>query len=144
MFVRKKKNRSGSTSVVIVNKDSGKSQYVKTIGISSDAQKINELYSQGKEYIHSVGVQMDLFISYDQQVREEELTDAFLSNIENVLLNGTQLILERLYNRIGFDKVDDNILKKLVIARLSQPLSKAATVDYLKSHFAEDINLVKI
>lgn len=144
MFVRKKKNRSGSTSVVIVNKDSGKTRYVKTIGISSDAQEINELCRQGKEYIHAMGGQMDLFGSYEQQAREEELTDAFLSNIENVLLNGTQLILERLYKRIGFDKVDDDILKKLVIARLSQPLSKAATVDYLKSHFAEDIHLVKI
>jgi hypothetical protein len=36
---------------------------------------------------------------------------------------------------IGFDVMDDEILKSLVTARISQPLSKVATVDYLKSHF---------
>ncbi len=33
------------------------------------------------------------------------------------------------------------MLKQLVIARLSQPMSKLATVNYLKSHFDEDVQL---
>jgi transposase len=78
------------------------------------------------------------------QLNEENLTNRFISNIESVLLNGTQLILNRIYKRIGFDKIDDQILKHLAVARLSQPMSKAATVDYLKSHFEEDVNLSKI
>jgi transposase len=32
----------------------------------------------------------------------------------------------------------------LVVARLSQPMSKSATVDYLKSHFDEDVQLHRI
>jgi transposase len=32
----------------------------------------------------------------------------------------------------------------LAVARLSQPMSKAATVDYLKSHFEEDVNLSRV
>src|SRR5690606_11750089 len=67
-----------------------------------------------------------------------------LSNVEKVLLNGTQLILNQVFKIVGFDSVDDNILKHLVIARLSQPMSKSATVDYLKSYFDEDIQLHKI
>ena len=144
MFIRKKKNRSGSTSIVIVNKVSGKTNYIKTIGISSDEQVIEELYRQGQEYIHSFEGQKDLFVNYDEQLKEEYLTDYFVSNIENVLLNGTQLILNQIYKMVGFDKIDDRILKNLTIARLSKPMSKAATVDYLKSHFEEDVNLSKI
>jgi hypothetical protein len=44
MYVRKKQNKSGSISVVIVNKSSGKYRYLKTIGISSDEKKIAALY----------------------------------------------------------------------------------------------------
>ena len=49
-----------------------------------------------------------------------------------------------MYKSVGFNKIDDDVLKNLVIARLSQPLSKAGTVDYLKSHFDEDLELHKI
>jgi transposase len=45
---------------------------------------------------------------------------------------------------IGFDKVNDTILKELVVARICQPRSKSATVDYLKSYFDEDVDLDKI
>ncbi|MBW8381486.1 MAG: IS1634 family transposase, partial [Youngiibacter sp.] len=144
MFVRKKKNRSGSTSIVVVNKVSGRTKYIKTIGISSDEQEVERLFRQGQEYLHNIGGQKDMFVSYDEQLNEEYLTNHFISNIESVLLNGTQLILNRIYKRIGFDKIDDHILKHLAVVRLSQPMSKAATVDYLRSHFEEDINLSKI
>ena len=144
MFVRKKKNRSGSTSIVVVNKAYGKVNYIKTIGISSDEQEIEQLFRKGQEYIHNLGGQKDLFVDYTEQLNEEQLTSQVVSNIENVLLNGTQLILNQIYKRIGFDKIDDQVLKHLAVARLSQPMSKAATVDYLKSHFEEDVNLSKI
>jgi hypothetical protein len=38
-------------------------------------------------------------------------------------LNGTQLILNQAFKAVGFDTVDDDILKHLVTARLCQPLS---------------------
>lgn len=49
MYVRKKPNRSGSTSVVIVEKKAGKVCYLKTIGVSSVQQEIDELYRIGKK-----------------------------------------------------------------------------------------------
>jgi hypothetical protein len=45
---------------------------------------------------------------------------------------------------VGFDRINDEILKQLVTGRLCQPASKSGTVDYLKSHFDEDVNLSKI
>lgn len=42
---------------------------------------------------------------------------------------------------IGFNRIPDEILRHLVIARVSHPKSKLATVDYLKSYYDEDVDL---
>lgn len=86
----------------------------------------------------------DIFEQSDQEAEEKQVTEYLLTNIENILLNGTQLILDRVYQAIGFDAIEDKILRHLVVARLSQPMSKAATVDYLQSYFDEDVQLHKI
>ena len=53
------------------------------------------------------------------------------------------MILHDVYNATGFDVIGDDILRHLVITRLSRPMSKLATVDYLQSYFEEDIQLHK-
>ena len=144
MFIRKKKNPSGIISIQIIDKSRSKYKVVKTIGSSSSEEEITELYQQGKKWIAArTGVQ-DMFLFDEQQREEKQVTDYLLDNIENILLNGTQLILNQVFKLIGFDAIDDDILKHLVIARLCQPSSKAGTVDYLKSHFDEDVELHKI
>lgn len=144
MFVRKKKNRSGSTSVVVVNKNGGKFAEVKTIGVSSNPDEIEELYRQGKKYISVQSGERDMFAEHNRQNEEKRVVDYLLNNIENILLNGTQLILNPVFELIGFDKINDDILKHLVVSRICQPRSKVATVDYLKSYFDEDIDLNKL
>jgi len=144
MYVRKKSNRSGTTSVVIIDKSSGKVRYLKTIGTSSNEQEIATLYQQGKKWIDLHCGNRDMFREADQQREEKQVTEYLLSNVENILLNGTQLILNEVFNLVGFDAIDDDILKHLVAARLCQPSSKAGTVDYLKSYFDEDVELHKI
>lgn len=54
------------------------------------------------------------------------------------------MILDHVFDSIGFNQIEDDIFRKLVKARLSYPASKAATVEYLKNHFDDDINLSKI
>lgn len=44
----------------------------------------------------------------------------------------------------GSTAIGDEILRHLVIARVSQPMSKMATVDYLKSYYDEDVDLNRI
>ena len=67
-----------------------------------------------------------------------------LSQVSNILLNGCDLILDRIFDRIGFNRIEDEVFRKLVKARLAYPASKAATVEYLKNHFDEDVDLTKI
>jgi transposase len=144
MFVRKKKNPSGIISIQIIDKSSGRYQVVKTIGSSSDASTIESLYLQGKKWISSYLGEQDIFEAHNRVFEERQVTEYLLSNVENILLNGVQLILNNVFKLTGFDSVEDEIFRQLVIARLSQPMSKAATVEYLKSHFDEDAQLHRI
>ena len=52
-------------------------------------------------------------------------------------------ILDRTFDRIVFNRIDDEVFRKLVKARLAYPTSKAVTVEYLKNHFDEDVDLSK-
>ncbi|MDR0794643.1 MAG: IS1634 family transposase [Tannerella sp.] len=147
MHVRKKRNRSGSTSVVVVSKHSGRYKEVHVVGVSLNPSTIDELHRQGLLWIKQqtgLSDMPDIFKQYAQEKFEEESVDFFFNHIESILLNGTQLILQRVFGLIGFDRIDDPEFRQLVISRICQPLSKAATVDYLKSHFNEDVKLYKL
>ena len=144
MFVRKKKNPSGIVSVQIIDKSKNQYRVVKTIGSSSDISEIEALYLQGTKWISSYLGKQDLFEVHDKALEEKQVTEYLLSNVENILLNGVQLILNNVFKLTGFDQIEDAIFRQLVIARLSQPMSKSSTVEYLKSHFDEDAQLHKI
>jgi transposase len=144
MFIRKKKNPSGIISVQVIDKSRGKYRVVKTIGSSSDDTTVDELCIQAEDWL-SVYVQgQDLFNQSTKEQEEFHTVQNLLSNIDNILINGTQLILDKVFRLIGFDQINDDILRHLVVARLSQPMSKLGTVEYLKSYFDEDIELHKI
>lgn len=64
-----------------------------------------------------------------------------VDNMDSVLINGPQLLFNQVYDSVGFNQIPDDILRHLVIARVSQPKSKLATVEYLKSYYDEDVDL---
>ena len=144
MFVRRKKNPSGVVSIQIIDKSRGKYRVVKTVGSSTDAVEVDHLYQQGKLLTATLCGARNMFAEAEKEREEKQITEYFLNNVENILLNGAQLILDQVFKLIGFDAIDDDILKHLVIARLCQPSSKAGTVDYLKSYFDEELELNKI
>ena len=94
MFIRKKKNPSGVVSVQVIDKSRGAYKVLKTIGSSSDTTEIETLYQQGKRWISSQQG-LDMFAVQAQEEEEKQITDYLLSNIENILLNGPQLILKK-------------------------------------------------
>jgi len=144
MFVRKKKNISGVISVQVIDKSTGKYRVAKTIGSSSDVQTVEDLYFQGKKWISQQQCARDMFLEHARKVEEKEVVENLLNKVENILLNGTQMILNPLFNNIGFNAIKDDILRHLVVSRICHPQSKVATVDYLKSYFDEDVELHKI
>ena len=143
MFVRKRKNKTGSISVVVVSKRNGKYIEIKNFGTVKSELEVEDLYVKAKQWIDTYEGQRQLDFD-DKRQREREETERVVSNMDALLINGTQLLLGRIYDEIGFNVVNDEVLRHLVIARLSQPRSKLATVDYLKSYYDEDVNLDKI
>lgn len=145
MFVRRKKNRSGTTSVVVVDKHGGKFRELHTVGIARSDAEISSLCEKGRQWIKDhLGIREFDFEGSEKRELELEMTRSVLDNVDAILLNGAKLIIDKVYDSIGFNQLEDDVLRQLVAARLCQPMSKMATVEYLKSHFDEDINLSRI
>ena len=51
MFVRKKKNRSGSTTVVVVDKTDNGYREIKNFGTTSDSSEIQRKYIQAIRWV---------------------------------------------------------------------------------------------
>ena len=70
-----------------------------------------------------------------------EEAENFFSRIVDIRQDAACIILSRVYDGIGFDAIQDNTLRSLAIARVCEPKSKVATVEYLKRCFREDYQL---
>ena len=129
----------------MVDKSNGKFREIKNFGVAKTDAELETLCFKAKQWIHEYGGQQEIdFTESDKKSTEEEETNRVLSNIDSLLVNGHRIILDQVYDSIGFNQIKDPILRSLVIARISQPMSKRATVDYLKSYFDEDVNLFEI
>ena len=129
MFIRKKKNNSGSTSINIVDKSSGKYVVLKTMGSSSDLAVLKCLISDAGQEIIRRTKQPVLNFSHK---KEEELLELFINGIQDLRLVGPELVFGRIFDLIGFSRIPDPLLRYLVISRLVFPLSKLKTIDYLR------------
>ncbi len=143
MFVRKKVNRLGTITVVVVNKSHGKFAEVKNFGVAKSESEADKLFQEVQLWLHTHDGQQK-FDFDDRCGKEHEETTRVVENMDSVLINGTQLLLNKVYDNIGFYRIPDEILRHLVIARVSQPQSKSATVNHLKSYYDEDVGLNRI
>ncbi|MDR1172191.1 MAG: hypothetical protein LBL24_07040 [Bacteroidales bacterium] len=84
MFIRKKKNRSGTTSVVVVDKRGGFFREMKTMGVSSDDKAIRALHLQGKKWISACCGDRDMFAIAEKEQEEKQVTEYPLNNVENI------------------------------------------------------------
>lgn len=128
MFIRHKRNKSGSTSIQIIDKGSGNYKVLKTIGSSFDSFEIELLCQKGQKEILILKQQNELPFN---QLQELQFADSFVNYIQTLNLVGPELLLGKIYNEIGFNEIEDEMFKDLVITRLVYPVSKLKTVDYL-------------
>jgi transposase len=128
MFLRKLKNRSGSVSVQIISKSTGKYKVLKTIGSSSDEQEVQKLVYLAKQEIERISQQPELFISEGDTIVEQVFSSLNNASIRTV---GPEIIFGKIYDSIGFGAIQEELFRHLVLARLAFPLSKLKTIDYL-------------
>jgi len=129
VFIRRLKNRSGSTSVQVIQKINGRYKVLKTIGCATLLHDIEKLELLARQEIERLTSQPKLFVS-----EQDELIDKTLSTLENsdIRTIGPEIIFGKIYDSIGFNKVGEDMFRHLVISRLVFPLSKLKTVEYLQ------------
>src|ERR1700730_2581606 len=128
MFLRKLKNRSGSTSVQIISKSHGKYKVLKTIGSGISIQQIQQLWYIGKQKLERLNMQPKLFVSENDTMVEQVFDSLSNTSIRTV---GPEIIFGKIYDHIGFTAISEELFRHLVIARLAFPLSKLKTIEYV-------------
>ena len=97
MFVRRKKNRSGSTSVVVADKSHGVFRELKVVGVGNTDEEIRAFVMEGKEWIAHYGGQQTLLFADETAERlkqeEETMTEHIVSNIIGTSLKSPQSIV---------------------------------------------------
>lgn len=141
MFIRKKKNGSGSISIQIIDKSAGKYKVLKTIGSSADKNEIEFLY---KKAIREIDIISEQPLLPFEATAELEFIDTFINSIEGLSLVGPELLLGAIYNEIGFNKIPEQLFRHLVITRLVYPVSKLKTADYLFKYKGIEISVWSI
>lgn len=149
MYIRKKKYPSGNVGIIVVEKINGKMKELITIGIARSDKEVYALVKRGQEWMDREQQRrhprLDLFGEERIRCEQERMNaERLLNSITNIAINGADLILDRVFDNVGFNRIEDDIFRKLVKARLSYPASKSATVEYLKNHFDDDVSLSKI
>ena len=154
--VRKKKNKSGSTSILIVDRSDRGYKIVENLGFSKDKDEIEKLYKRALQRIDELERNL-LFISKENN-KKESLKE-LLSNLttQDFIPIGDELIFGTIFNDIGCKDIflnsnakirnkeeKDFLFKSLVISRLIYPGSKLELRNYL-SYFKDiDIDTDKI
>lgn len=142
MFIRKNKNRSGSVSIQIVQKKNRSNKVLKTVGVAKTQREEELLLLLANSEMERIKGTQSLFVEHDDLVVEN-----FVNSIANDHLQivGSELILGRIYEKIGFPDVGScNYFKNLVLCRLVYPGSKLKTVDYFRQHLNEDVSVYSV
>ena len=141
VFIRQKKNKSGSISVQIISKIGGSYKVEKTIGSTDNEEQVKFLVQQAKLDLLSMNGQSSLFSS-QQDVQVEN----YLNTIENIQIRtvGPELIFGKIYDSIGYNAIEEGLFRNLVIARLAFPLSKLKTIDYIYRYQGVTIGLDQV
>jgi transposase len=125
MFIRKKQNSSGSISVQVLRKLHGKNILLHSVGSSSDVNEIAQLIIEAKIWVdEQVGLELDF-------ENTETIFTKFIDNIVSLKPVGSQIILGKIYDEIGFNVIENDLFRKLVLGRINYPVSKLKLTEYL-------------
>lgn len=126
MFIRELRHKNGRIYIQVVDKSSGRYKVLKSFGSSLTGEGVLELKKLAS-----------IWINEHQCVREIDFTheieqiEQMLSGITQLKLAGIELVLGRIFDEIGFNKINDELFRSLVLYRLVYPKSKLKTTEYL-------------
>jgi len=106
--VRKKKNKSGSISIHIVDRSKRGYKLVESLGSSKDSEEVNNLYQKALERIDEL--EKNLFYISKEKSKKEKIKE-LLSEIttQNFIPIGDELVFGKIFNDIGCNDIFENI-----------------------------------
>ena len=126
MFIRKLKSPNGRTYVQVVDKSNGKYMVLRSFGSFSTKTEEDILVAKAKQWINfKLGTAEFDFSNSDVYLEQ------FFNSITSMKRVGYDLLLGKIFDEIGFNKIKDEYFRELVLARLSFPKSKLKTTEYL-------------
>ena len=129
--IRKVPTHSGSTAIQVGYYKGKRFQLTKHIGSSKDAEKVSELVHIAKEYIRSHSPQREI----DFNPQSEEILFKRGVTVTNSCLSEAYAYLEGVYNRLGFSKLGNDLLKHFAMMRILEPASKIRSIMLLEKYF---------
>ncbi len=142
MFIIKNKNRSGSVSIQIAQKEGRKNRVLKTVGIARTKREEELIVILAKSEMESLQGLQPLFSEHDDLVVEGFVKGIANSHLQDI---GTELILGKIYEKIGFPSPGScKYFKGLVLCRLVYPGSKLKTINYFRQHFNIETSVYSI
>lgn len=147
MFIRKKYNKSSkTTSVHIQETVEGKSRFIKNIGKASNEEELEKLIWEARKYISEAKVdsdQLSLLPSEEEiESYEEKIIKAM--PVPKLVNYGMKEILSKLFDYIGYNQIEEELFKKLVLYRIAYPVSKLKTTSYILREEGKEISVAKV
>lgn len=106
MFTRRKHNRSGTISVVVVDKSGGSFKEIHRMGVAHSDEEATALEAEARHWIATYGGQQ--LIDFEGRAEKELRTaEDVLSSITSTRLSAAQTIIGKVYDRIGFNEIED-------------------------------------
>lgn len=114
-----------------MRKAGGKQILVKSIGSASDAASIKKKEIEAHLELAKLLGQGTLDLDYDQ---DQKFVEQLSQHLQSIQIAGLELILGKLFDQIGFNKIEEDLFRHLVLSRICYPGSKLKTVEYLLRH----------
>jgi len=95
VFIRKKRNKSGSYSFHIVRKEGRRQVLVRTVGTAATPERVDALALVAKQILAEITQQQAMNFVFDQ---DEKFITQLKDNIQSIRIAGADLILGKLFH----------------------------------------------
>lgn len=131
MFLRRKKNKSGSISIQVVESSRSDYRVIRSFGSSHDETELRSLERKAQHWIDD---QRGPKLPFSWE--KDDVVSDFMSTLSNsqVRVFGPELVYGSLYDQIGYNAIEDEMFRHLVVCRLFNPGSKLRTIEYLNRY----------
>ena len=146
MFVRVKKNKSGSISVQIIEKKAKQYKVIESIGVARTRKEQDLLKEKAKKRLKELTPQQSFSFFSEKQQDEQTIEKFLIKNDENIIVTniGPELVLGKIFDNIGLNQISEIFFRHITLARLTYPVSKLKTQEYLRQHHGIETDISAI